>query len=258
MKKNVLITLFILATVTNVLAQNQLWSSSLSSASREYWGGRFNNMSIGFKFSPAITFVSFEGVKNFKGMSDGAAKINMTVGPVADFYFAQKYAFSTGLWYTVKGVSYNIYNSFYDTDVFVQKPLTKDEIRANAAEFNLQYLQIPVSLKIFSDQVTPGMPFYIQFGGTLDINIAEKPVNYAKNALVQYRDRVSPNSGVFGFGEANLLLGAGFEKKLGTGTDAFFFGLQYQRGLSEINRGSSFADMITKTNQLVIDFGLKF
>jgi hypothetical protein len=88
-------------------------------------------------------------------------KINMTVGPVADFYFAQKYAFSTGLWYTVKGVSYNIYNSFYDTDVFVQKPLTKDEIKANAAEFNLQYLQIPVSLKIFSDQVTPGMPFYI-------------------------------------------------------------------------------------------------
>jgi hypothetical protein len=80
MKKNVLITLFILATVTNVLAQNQLWSSSLSAASREYWGGRFNNMSIGFKFSPAITFVSFEGVKNFKGMSDGAAKINMTVG----------------------------------------------------------------------------------------------------------------------------------------------------------------------------------
>jgi hypothetical protein len=75
---------------------------------------------------------------------------------------------------------------------------------------------------------------------------------------VQYRDRVSPNSGIFGFGEANLLLGAGFEKKLGTGTDAFFFGLQYQRGLSEINRGSSFADMITKTNQLVIDFGLKF
>jgi hypothetical protein len=116
------------------------------------------------------------------------------------------------LWYTVKGVSYNIYNSFYDTDVFVQKPLTKDEIKANAAEFNLQYLQIPVSLKIFSDQVTPGMPFYIQFGGTLDINIAEKPVNYAKNALVQYRDRVSPNSGIFGFGEANLLLGLGLRK----------------------------------------------
>ena len=258
MKKNAFLVLFILLIIAKANAQNYLIGSSYQAMTKEFWGGRFSNMSLGFKFSPSITFNSLDASKDFKNMSSGSAQLRMTVGPIADFYFAEKYAFSTGLWYTAKGLSYNVYNGFYDSQVFVQKPLTSDEIKASSAEFNLQYLQVPLTIKMFSGQVIPDMPMFIQFGGTLDVKIAEKAINPVKNALVHYRDRVDANSSIYGFGSANLLLGIGFEKPFGQGTDALFFGLQYQRGLGEINRGNAFDNLATKTGQLVIDFGIKF
>jgi hypothetical protein len=55
-----------------------------------------------------------------------------------------------------------------------------------------------------------------------------------------------------------LLLGIGGEKSLNRGGDAFFFGIQYQRGLSEINRDRTFGDLVTKNGAFYLDFGVKF
>jgi hypothetical protein len=53
-------------------------------------------------------------------------------------------------------------------------------------------------------------------------------------------------------------LGIGAEKPLSNGGDVFFFGLQYQRGLIEVNREKTFGDLITKNGGFYLDFGVKF
>ena len=99
---------------------------------------------------------------------------------------------------------------------------------------------------------------FLQFGGTLDLKIAEKALDKTKNALFQYQERLASSQSIFGFGDVGLLLGIGTEKPLGNGGDVFFFGIQYQRGLVEINRERTFGDLVTKNGAFYLDFGVKF
>lgn len=151
-----------------------------------------------------------------------------------------------------------MHGNFYDNDLFKSTPLTADEIRGTEANFNLQYLQLPLTMKIFSDNILDDTPVYLQFGGTIDIKIAEKALDKTRNALFQYQERLASSQSIFSFGDVGLLLGIGGEKSISRGGDAFFFGLQYQRGFVEINRSRTFGDLITKNGAFYLDFGVKF
>ncbi|MBC7540970.1 MAG: hypothetical protein H7281_19265 [Bacteriovorax sp.] len=113
-------------------------------------------------------------------------------------------------------------------------------------------------MKIFSDQILQDTPLFLQFGGTLDLKIAEKALDKSRNALFQYQERLASSQSIFSLGDIGLLLGIGGEKSLNRGGDAIFFGIQYQRGLSEINRDRSFGDLVTKNGAFYLDFGIKF
>ncbi|MES2518784.1 MAG: hypothetical protein V4585_11790 [Bacteroidota bacterium] len=258
MKNNVLLTLFILLIGFEGFSQQY---NSDANYGGSYRGGFFNSfykIKMGFKFSPGIMINYVDASKNFKGFDSNGANVRLSLGPIADFYITDKYAFSTGLWYTVKSVNYSMHGSFYDNDLFKTTPLTTDELRGTEANFNLQYLQIPLTMKIFSDKILDDTPLYLQFGGTLDLKIAEKALDKTRNALFQYQERLASSQSIFGFGDVGLLLGIGGEKPLSRGGDAFFFGIQYQRGLVEINRSRTFGDLITKNGAFYLDFGVKF
>ena len=254
MKKNAFLVLFILLMITRGYAQNYGYPSG--------YGGGYGNglykLKIGFKFSPTITLNEVDASKEFRDFDASGINLKMSLGPVIDFYFAEKYAFSTGLWYSVKGVSYAVGSSFYDNDLFGTYPLTADEHTGNKAAYNLQYLQVPVTLKIFSDGVFSDTPVYLQFGGTFDLKIAEKPIDRTSNPLYQYSQRVMNQPDVFSLGDINLLLGFGIEKRINGGDDSFIFGIQYQRGLTEINHTKGYSNLITKNGLISLDLGLKF
>ena len=258
MKKNVLLILFILLGVYRGYSQKY---NSNPNFGGSYGGGffsRFYKMKIGFKFSPGIMINYVESAKNFKGFDSNGANIRLSVGPVMDMYITDKYAFSTGLWYTVKSVNYTMHGNFYDNELFKMNPLTVDEVRGTEANFNLQYLQLPLTMKIFSDQIVEDTPLFLQFGGTLDLKIAEKALDKPRNALFQYQERLASSQSIFALGDIGLLIGIGGEKSLNRGGDAFFFGIQYQRGLTEINRDRTFGDLVTKNGAFYLDFGVKF
>ena len=258
MKKNVLLILFILLGVYQGYSQRYTYESNYG---RNYGRGffsRFYKLKIGFKFSPGFIINYVDASKNFKTFASNGANVRLSLGPVVDMYITDKYAFSTGLWYTVKSVNYTMHGSFYDNELFKTTPLTAEEIRGTQANFNLQYLQVPITMKIFSDQILQDTPLFLQFGGTLDLKIAEKAMDKPRNALFQYQERLASSQSIFGLGDVGLLLGIGGEKSLNRGGDAFFFGIQYQRGLSEINRDRSFGDLVTKNGAFYLDFGVKF
>ncbi len=254
MKKNVLLSLFILLGVFQAYSQRY-------NSEQNYGDGffsRFYKLKIGFKFSPGFIINSVDASKNFRTFYAKGVNVRLSTGPVFEMYITDKYAFSTGLWYTVKSVNYTMHGSFYDNELFKNTPLTKDEIRGTESNFDLQYLQIPLTMKIFSDQIVQDIPLFLQFGGTLDLKIAEKALDKSRNALFQYQQRLATSQSVFALGDVGLLLGIGGEKLINRGGDAFFFGIQYQRGLTEINRTRSFADLATKNGAFYLDFGVKF
>lgn len=258
MKKNVLLSLFILFGVYE--GHSQRFNSEPNFGGNDGGGffSRFYKLKMGFKLSPGFIINYVESSKSFKGFASSGANARLSLGPVVDMYITDKYAFSTGLWYTVKSVNYTMHGSFYDSELFKANPLTVDEVRATGANFNLQYLQLPLTMKIFSDQIVEDMPIYFQFGGTLDLKIAEKALDKSRNALFQYQERLPSSQSIFGLGDIGLLIGIGAEKSLNRGGDAIFFGIQYQRGLTEINRDRTFGDLVTKNGAFYIDFGVKF
>ncbi|MDQ1086478.1 MULTISPECIES: porin family protein [unclassified Siphonobacter] len=200
---------------------------------------------MGFKLSPFISGNRLESRGNYNSFDNNGAVVRMSLGPIADIFFSEKYAFSTGLWYTVKGVHVRNSTSFLQD---LTPPGT-----ATSSLYNLQYLQIPLTFKLLTNEVADRLRLFMQFGGVADIKLAEKAINAPINALYIYNESKN-RSRAFGFGDFNLLLAGGGEYAL-SGSDALVFGISYQRGLINIYRDN---DLSIKNNCFFLDLAYKF
>ena len=197
---------------------------------------------IGLQLSPTVSGNRFiaEDRYNFEQES---SKLRLGVGVVADYFFAQNYAFSTGLIYRSKGGEIT-YTETDDSGVALNK---QDDLA-------VQYLELPISLKLFTNEVAPGTILYFQVGGSLNTKVAAQ-VNDKK---VINGEKVMKRFNIF---ETDALLGGGAEFQLGQSTK-IFAGLTYHRGLTDIDDfyEEKFDDknISVKNNGVSLDFGLKF
>jgi hypothetical protein len=90
--------------------------------------------------------------------------IRLSGGLVADIFLAERYAFSTGVRYTIKRSSLQSIVS---------------GVPSNSSYYNLQTLQLPVTLKLFTSEISQDTRMYFQLGGALDIKLAERPLDRA-------------------------------------------------------------------------------
>ncbi|MDJ1480134.1 porin family protein [Cytophagaceae bacterium YF14B1] len=204
----------------------------------------FSQVKLGFKFSPAVAFNSAVTEGDYDVVGKNGSGLRFSAGPVMDFFFADNYAFHTGLWYTVKRSG--IEGTVKGTNL--------------SSVYNMQYLQIPVALKFFTNEIATDMKIYFLIGGTLDAKLAEKPLDKPTNYI--YKSVNGKNA--FRPADAGLLLGAGSELIMGTNT-AVFFGLSYNRGLvnalgNNVKNGSDRVnDFVKVRNSLFsLDLGVKF
>jgi hypothetical protein len=206
----------------------------------------YSQIKLGFKFSPSIAFNSTVTEGRYDGVTPNGAGLRFSAGPIADFFFADNYAFHTGLWYTVK-------RSGLDGTV---------NSNNLSSVYNLQYLQVPLALKFYTNEIATDMKIYFLIGGTLDVKLAEKPLDKSTNYFYNDSNRGTKNA--FRPADAGLLLGAGTELVMGTNT-ALFFGLSYNRGLSNAltsnvkNGSDQINDFVKLRNSLIsLDLGVKF
>ena len=201
---------------------------------------------IGLMLSPTITGNRFiaEDRYNFEKES---SSLRLGVGVVADYFFSQNYAFSTGLIYRSKGseISYN-----YTREDGAGSTVTtrgKDDI-------SLQYIELPVTLKLFTNEVAPGTIAYFQVGGSLNTKVAAQ----VNNKKVIDGDRVGKRFNIF---EADAILGGGVEFQMGESTK-IFGGITYHRGLTDIDdyyeKQLGDKNIALKNNGVSIDVGVKF
>ena len=122
--------------------------------------GSFAQIQMGFKLSPNISInrVDIE-TDNAQVDSDGSA-VRFSFGPIADFSLNnnENYHFSTGFWLTAKraGITYN------------------DGSERVTQAYSLQYIQLPATLKFYTNEVGLDKRVFFQFGPTFDIKVSEK------------------------------------------------------------------------------------
>lgn len=202
---------------------------------------------IGLKIQPSLGSNRFTEVKNVKLENDGA-RAHFGGGLVLDFFFGENYAFSSGL--ELVGRGGNVKQSFTFVD-----PLTGISVTSSSTtELGLQYLLLPVSLKLYTNEVAPDTRVYFQVGGEVGALIGAK-VDGKKTDADGKKFSKSFNTP-----EAGALLGSGVELQMGKSTKVFG-GISYHHGLLNIADDDGFGqgtDLKIFNRIFALDLGLKF
>ncbi|MDB5263044.1 MAG: hypothetical protein JWQ14_2325, partial [Adhaeribacter sp.] len=115
-------------------------------------GSAFAQWEIGIKLTPSIASnrVVAPDDLGFKSLN---AKTHFGGGVIADYFFRENYALSTGIIYNTRGagVSYLDPNSSSN--------------QRKSDEFAIQYLEIPITLKLYTNEIGTDMKLYFQAGG---------------------------------------------------------------------------------------------
>jgi hypothetical protein len=209
----------------------------------------FAQVEIGLKLSPSITSLRTDGPSSSQ-FQNGDTKLSLGGGLVVDYFFGENYAFSTGLFLTGRGGTFTYHDS---------APVSSFAGTVSQ-KFAIQYLELPATVKLFTNEVSPGTRVYFQVGGALAIPVGTR-INGEKRYTSQVtRQETKASDHVF-FLDANVLAGAGVEYQLGQNTK-IFAGLSYHRGL--VNIDSYFdderdvKDVTIKNSEVALDLGIKF
>lgn len=197
---------------------------------------------IGLKFSPTISTnrvnLRYESAStDTLDIENNENTFKFSLGVVLDHAFTDTYHFSTGIIYLPKRVGMTILAENGGT-------------YPNPEEaYDLQYLQIPLTLKLFTNEILPDLSVFFQVGAAPEIKLYEEPVEEEYRLVEQF----SPL-------DLSAILGGGLEYSAGLNT-ILFFDVSYQRGLLNTIKSTSVAmpdDFSIRTTSVLIDFGIKF
>jgi len=193
----------------------------------------FAQAKIGLQISPTISSNRVETQSETYDVSNDGSSLKLRLGVVVDLPLADNYYFSTGLLYTPKEVGLK--------GVDLETNTTYSE------SYNFQYLQIPLTMKLFTNEITLDTRLFFNLGANAEIAISEKFDK--ENVIIED----------FKFFDASLVLGAGIERKIGTNT-AVYGALMYNRGLiNPISQSLDIGeDLILKNDLISLDIGIKF
>ncbi len=184
---------------------------------------------FGFKAAPNISFNRIDAEADNTDFDTDGVGLRFQLGPIFDFEFKENHYFSTGLIFTSKRSAFSVESG----------SATYKE------NYSPQYLQVPVTLKLFTEEIGLDKKIYFQFGGTVDFmtNNEGKDENIVQS---------------FRFIDLNSLLTIGLEYGIGINTK-LFGGLVYQRGLLNVINKNVYGDNFNLRNDFVgLEIGVIF
>ena len=217
----------------------------------------FAQVEIGLKVSPSITYLRTDSPSQYGFQSD-KSKLSFGGGVFMDYFFGENYAFNTGLFLTGKG---GTISHLDQSSAVIIGPGPSPAPTRVSQKIAIQYLEIPATLKLFTNEVAPAARVYFQVGGSLAF-----PVSTRIDGEKYYTDPYNGNSQtkasdyVFPV-DVNLIGGAGVEYQLGQSTK-LLAGLSYHHGLVNFDhyykRTRGFSDVAIKNSIFALDLGMKF
>lgn len=185
---------------------------------------------LGLRIQPSLAWMK----PDFTNASSGGTKVGFAYGIGADYYFAENYAITSGVDITYKGgiIKY----PSYDTRV------------------NLQYIEIPVALKMRTSQI--GKLHYVgQFGLGLGFKIGADAdiITNGNTTNVKFTDETNPIN-------LSLVIGGGIEYPI-SGKTALTAGLLFNNGFTDVlsnKNAPSGTDPKATVNSLALSLGILF
>jgi len=188
------------------------------------------DLRLSIKVNPAVTLNRFVSETDSLLIENLRDDVRLTFGLAADIGISESYFFSTGLLYSLRKVSFGAMS--------VPTGETDEE------QYKLEYIELPLTLKLFTNNLGVDSKIYFQTGFTLDFLVNWNGINKNDNRVQE-----------FNFFDSSFYIGAGFDKQLGV-TTAFFIGLFYQRGLVDVANNNP--EVTLKNDIAGIDLGLRF
>jgi hypothetical protein len=198
---------------------------------------------IGLNISPTINFNRVGLLTSDKGYdiaSDGAS-LGFIGGPEVSFFFgsASNYSVTFGLWYAVK---HGKYTRTTPTTMPDNSIVLIDSTRKTI----LQYLQIPVTFKLYTNEISTDLKLYFQVGASADLLIGGREVG----------SKIKSTTGYRAF-DSSVILGGGVRYALGENT-ALMLGLRYTRGLMNTLTKPENNNFKVTNDMISLDFGIMF
>ena len=191
---------------------------------------------LGLKFSPLFSSHKISLKSDQLDVFQGKTATRMSIGLIVDHPFTDTYFLSSGLIYLPKRVSINLEEE--DGGTAPTNPFES---------YDLNYLQIPLSLKLFTNEIAPDISLFFQVGLILEFKIFDQALNEDYEFISK-----------FNFFDTAAIIGTGIEYRLGINT-LFFSGISLQKGLINIINQTNPEYPLVIRNQIVsIDIGMKF
>lgn len=194
----------------------------------------FAQPKLGLVVGPSISMnqVKYVDDANFNYDNDGSA-FKFRFGLEADFMLSETYAFSTGAIFAPKRAGFTV------------DPL--DGSPSSTQDYKVHYLQLPVTLKLFTSEIQPDLKLYFQLGFKGEIKLFDEPFEEDYDLVEKFH--------LF---DCSFTGGVGLEYGAGVNT-ILYGGLFYDRGLVNIVKSSMTENKLTaKMHTLDLKVGLKF
>lgn len=181
---------------------------------------------FGFKIDMGSSWL---GPKENYVTKDGS-KFYFSYGFISDFTLTDNYIISTGLNITNGGGKLNMQNSHGFGDDRI------DNVSTNAYSISLQYIEIPLALKLKTDAIN-GIKYWGLFGTYLDVNIGARLDGKGDNN-VYAKEKITSAVVPVNLG---LDIGAGIEYPFNNKTYGSF-GLGFHNGFVDVTKQSAWND----------------
>ena len=204
-----------------ILIFSLLWGSTAALA----------QVKVGLQVSPTLSFNRVSGESDNLNFSSNGIGARILAGAIVDYMIGENYFVSSGAFFVPKRVG------------------LRDGATEQVEEaYKLHYLQIPATMKLFTNEVALDTRIYFQGGVAIDIKLKDDKLSDE----VEYVDD-------FGFIDGSLLLATGAEYRYGYNT-ILFGGFSYRRGLGNVVRNATApaGDLIIKNDLFSLDVGIKF
>ncbi|MDZ7608668.1 MAG: outer membrane beta-barrel protein [Cyclobacteriaceae bacterium] len=187
---------------------------------------------LGIKVTPSVVSQRITNPMDTAGINPANARLSFPMMAIADICIGKNYYFSTGVGFISRRMR------------FEKLYATEDE----TIDLRVQYLQIPATLKLFTDEVALDKRLYFQFGPVVEFKLHERTV---QGSL--------PEDFVPGGGNITMLFAAGMNVLVSPNT-AIEVGLNYSRGLINIFEYSGMTEDIpnVRSDLFGIDITVKF
>jgi hypothetical protein len=195
-------------------------------------------LSFSVVFDPQITWLNSDS----KSLESDGTRFGFNAGLVMDNYFADNYAFSTGVSILQTGGNLML----VDTAGF-QNPSWLDTLSGTTVSYNMQYITVPLSLKLKSNQIG-----YNTFFAHLGVNAHMNVRAFAKAESVNIQDEDIKDE--LKFFMMSYFIGGGIEYSLG-GNTALMAGLYFNNGFLDARKTDNYSIHI---GSVALRLGIKF